>query len=74
MVLVLLRGAVAGSVSAHSETFPLAWRVSIFLSLWLKYKQIHCIISERINLGELLPPANEVCEGYVFMPDCQSFC
>ena len=22
----------------------------------------------------LLPPANEVCEGYVFTPVCQSFC
>ena len=24
--------------------------------------------------GRLLPPANEVCEGYVFTPVCQSFC
>ena len=22
----------------------------------------------------LIPPANEVCEGYVFTPICQSFC
>ena len=25
-------------------------------------------------VNELLPPANEVCEGYVFTPVCQSFC
>ena len=25
------------------------------------------------NLIEFLPPANEVCEGYVFTPVCQSF-
>ena len=26
------------------------------------------------NFSKLLPPANEVCEGYVFTPVCQSFC
>ena len=25
-------------------------------------------------VNELLPPGNEVCEGYVFTPVCQSFC
>ena len=29
----------------------------------------HCLYE-----GLLLPPANEVCEGYVFTPVCQSFC
>ena len=27
-----------------------------------------------VKFGEFLPPANEVCEGYVFTPVCQSFC
>ena len=27
-----------------------------------------------MSLSTLLPPANEVCEGYVFTPVCQSFC
>ena len=27
-----------------------------------------------MRLWEFLPPANEVCEGYVFTPVCQSFC
>ena len=26
------------------------------------------------DICQLLPPANEVCEGYVFTPACQSFC
>ena len=26
------------------------------------------------SFTDLLPPANEVCEGYVFTPVCQSFC
>ena len=30
------------------------------------------VLSEQ-NI-ELLPPANEVCEGYVFTPVCRSFC
>ena len=33
------------------------------------------IITVRRNqVNILLPPANEVCEGYVFTPVCQSFC
>ena len=28
----------------------------------------------NLKLLYLLPPANEVCEGYVFTPVCQSFC
>ena len=28
----------------------------------------------RFVIGTFLPPANEVCEGYVFTPVCQSFC
>ena len=27
-----------------------------------------------LTYGMLLPPANKVCEGYVFTPVCQSFC
>ena len=27
-----------------------------------------------VKFDEFLPPANEVCEGYVFTPVCQSFC
>ena len=28
----------------------------------------------NIYMDKYLPPANEVCEGYVFTPVCQSFC
>ena len=32
------------------------------------------IILSSVAKISLLPPANEVCEGYVFTPVCQSFC
>ena len=31
------------------------------------------ITTDSLNPG-FLPPANELCEGYVFTPVCQSFC
>ena len=39
------------------------------------YNLLFNIISlNRKYAASLLPPANEVCEGYVFAPVCQSFC
>ena len=34
----------------------------------------HPTVLDALFPGTLLPPANEVCEGYVFTPVCQSFC
>ena len=43
---------------------------------YIKKNSSNCGPFERISsaLIPYLPPANEVCEGYVFTPVCQSFC
>ena len=40
-------------------------------SLWSIYL---VVVDYFAHLSWFLPPANEVCEGYVFTPVCQSFC
>ena len=62
--------------------FSHCWQSCQKESLPLGEKSCSCqhemiIITELIFIGvplPLLPAANEVCEGYVFTPVCQSFC
>ena len=50
----------------HKSAFAKKWIIKISISSF----------TERVKKSfvVLLPPANEVCEGYVFTPVCQSFC
>ena len=40
---------------------------------FVKVMFLHLSVSHSVNRGGA-PPINEVCEGYVFTPVCQSFC
>ena len=49
------------------------FRERVFCGHFLCIPRILCLLCQYSWLV-FLPPANEVCEGYVFTPVCQSFC
>ena len=60
------------SVNAHS----LMHRDFIWMFSYCECEYVNLFSIDQICLGHTiyLPPTNEVCEGYVFTPVCQSFC
>ena len=46
--------------------------ISYLLAHLFNYADIHMTVEEVASNCVLLPPANEVCEGYVFTPVCHS--
>ena len=44
------------------------------LPFFMYYRKIRMFVVPCELSPHFLPPANEVCEGYVFTPVCQSFC
>ena len=48
------------------------WGDLVMIGSWPK--QFKDTLGQLVTVPEFLPPANEVCEGYVFTPVSQSFC
>ena len=56
------------------SALPAWWLETIILPPTWGIERLYWQLRRHTTLPILLPPANEVCEGYVFTPVCQSFC